>query len=479
MGIMRLYSGDEEKNIMFKKNLKISKRTVDSLVSSMDKLAKGDMNVRINEGADDGAGDLIKAFNQMGEHLQKRMMPVRKFNKVVNDRKRIAAALKESEQKFSEIVDNINDVFFQLSTRGVFQYVSPAAEKLFGYDTEKIIGNHIRKTTPTGELVKILEIIRKVSEGKTIEGLELNQINAKGVIVHTEINAVPLKRGEKIVAIVGIMRNISERKKSEIRLQAAYDKLKSTQSQLIQAEKLKVVGAMASGVAHEVKNPLGIIMQAVNFLEAEVSSSNNEQFLSVINMIKEAIKRADNIICGMLDFSRPAPLKLKPDDLNAVIHRSLGLINKQMTLKSTKTSLRLEENLPQVIIDSNQMQQVFINIMLNALQAMPNGGQLFLRTFTKKLTENEGIVGRRKTDLFSAGDTVVVCESEDTGQGIPKDKLDKIFDPFFTTKPPGQGTGLGLAIIRTIIEKHRGIINIESEEGKGTKVTVMLPVAHA
>ncbi len=463
---------------MFKKKLKISKRTVSSLVSSMDKLAKGNMNIRVNEDTDDEAGDLAKAFNRMGEHLQKRMIPVRKFNRVVNDHKRNATALKESEQKFSVIVDNINDVFFQLSPRGVFQYVSPAAEKLFGYDTEKIIGNHIKKTTPTSELVKILEIIRRVSEGKTIEGLELNQINKKGVIVCTEINTVPLKRGEKVVAILGIMQNISERKKSEIRLQAAYNKLKSTQSQLIQAEKLKVVGTMASGVAHEVKNPLGIIMQAVNFLEAEVSSSNNEQFMSVINMIKEAIKRADSIIRGMLDFSRPAPLKLKPSDLNTVIERSLGLVKKQLALKNTKTSMHIEDNLPLVMIDSNQMQQVFINIMLNAHQAMPNGGQLFLRTFTKKLTENEDIVGRRKTDLFAVGDTVVVCESEDTGQGIPKDKLDKVFDPFFTTKPPGQGTGLGLAIIRTIVEKHRGIINIESEAGKGTKVIIMLPVAY-
>lgn len=464
---------------MFKKNLKISKRTVNSLISSMDKLAKGDMTVRVNADTDDEAGDLAKAFNRMGEHLQKRMMPARKFNRVVNAHKRIAVALKESEQKFSEIVDNINDVFFQLSPRGVFQYVSPAAEKLFGYDTEIIIGSHIKKTTPTSELVKFLEIVRRVSEGKTIEGLELNQINKKGVIVHTEINAVPLKRGKKIVAIVGIMRNISERKKSEIRLQATYNKLKSTQSQLIQAEKLKVVGAMASGVAHEVKNPLGIIMQAVNFLEAEVSSNNNEQFLSVINMIKEAIKRADSIICGMLDFSRPAPLKLKPSDLNMVIERSLGLVEKQLVLKSTKTSIHAEDDLPQVMIDSNQMQQVFINIILNALQAMPSGGQLFLRTFTKILTESEGIVGRRTTDIFAVGDTVVVCESEDTGQGIPKDKLDKVFDPFFTTKPPGQGTGLGLAIIRTIVEKHRGIITIESEEGKGTKVIITLPVAYA
>jgi two-component system NtrC family sensor kinase len=178
----------------------------------------------------------------------------------------------------------------------------------------------------------------------------------------------------------------------------------------------------------------------------------------------------------LLNFSRQAPLELKACDMNAVMSASLGLVEKQLTLNNINVTEEFNEHLPPVTVDENQMKQVFINILLNALQAMPHGGELVLRTSIKALADLPEEITRRAMGSFRPGETALLCEVKDTGVGIPKDKLGRVFDPFFTTKPAGQGTGLGLAITRSIIEKHRGLIAIESKEGHGATVTIALPI---
>ncbi len=448
---------------------------IKALVTATNRLERGDMKVRSGEERDDEIGDLAAAFNRMVKSVNRKTVSVKMLSEDMARRKKTEVALRESEQKFRGLVENINDVVFQLSTDGVFQYVSPAIEKLYGFKSKDIIGYYIGITTPPEDMPKVKNVISAILKGKIVQRWELNQIDKNGKIICMEVSAAPMKKDGRIVAILGVMRDITERKKAQINLQMAYDELKETQSQLIQAEKLHVVGTLASGVAHEVKNPLGIIMQGVEYLEGEISQGK-ERLSPIYDMIKEAIKRADTIIRGMLDFSRPAPLELKPYELEKVVATSFNLVEKQLTLQNIKVIMNLAAEIPQILIDPNQMQQVFINIILNSVQAMPAGGELTIRTSTLELTKTGHSIGRRKTDFFKAGDTVVVCGIKDTGSGISKDKLDKVFDPFFTTKPTGQGTGLGLTIIRTIVEKHNGIINIESEKGKGTEVIVTLPI---
>lgn len=260
-------------------------------------------------------------------------------------------------------------------------------------------------------------------------------------------------------------------------LAQAYQELQHAHAMLVQAEKMAAVGQLASGIAHEVKNPLGIILNGVSYLEMSLGSQNGDsQAAEVIQMIKEAVQRSDKLIRGLLDFSRPAPLELKPGQISHVITSSLELVQKQLTVKNIDVSVDIDPTLPQVLLDENQMKQVFINMILNAFQAMPNGGTLSIQASLKTLTEVGGKVGSRATDVFQRGQTVLVCEVRDTGTGIPKELLSKIFEPFFTTKPPGQGTGLGLAITVGIIERHRGAMEIQSQEGKGTTMIVMLPL---
>ncbi len=260
-------------------------------------------------------------------------------------------------------------------------------------------------------------------------------------------------------------------------MEKAYKNLKEMQDMLIQAEKMNAVGRLASGIAHEVKNPLGIIRQGADYLEGKLSSSPEKNVSEILGIIKDNIKRADNIVNTLVDFSRASKLEKKPEDINSILESSLILIQHRAMLEDIRIIRELGRNLPNVSVDKSKMEQVFINIFLNAIQAMPRGGNLFLRTYQARLSEPKNSAARRGEDYFFAGENVLIVEIEDTGTGIPEENLKKIFDPFFTTKEPGQGTGLGLSVTENILNMHKGLIEIESKEGKGTKVIITLKIS--
>ena len=261
-------------------------------------------------------------------------------------------------------------------------------------------------------------------------------------------------------------------------LEKAYQELKQTQSLLVQAEKMAAVGQLASGIAHEVKNPLNIILQCINYLEPEIRPQGGQR-AEVLQAMREAVMTADRIIRGLLDFSKPTLLELKPTAIGAVIDASLVLVKNQLAKTQVRLMADVPATLPAVMLDEHQMKQVFLNVLLNALHAMPTGGTLTIRSYLKRLTERGHGVGLRASDMFRVGETVLMCEVEDTGTGISKENLPKVFNPFFTTKAPGEGVGLGLSITETIVKGHRGVIRIESEEGRGTRVIIALPIPKA
>lgn len=267
----------------------------------------------------------------------------------------------------------------------------------------------------------------------------------------------------------------AERKRAA-ELEQAYQELKRTQAMLVQAGKMTAIGQLASGIAHEVKNPLNIILQSVNYLEPELKAAGG-QTAELLQVIREAVMTADKIIRGLLDFSKPAPLELTATSIGSVLDASLLLVQNQLAARRIRLVKEVAADLPPVMLDQNQMKQVFINLLLNALQAMPNGGELFVRAARRVLTKPDIAIGARITDIFKLGDTVAVCEIEDTGTGIAREILHRVFNPFFTTKPPGEGIGLGLPITAAIVEGHRGLVHLESEEGRGTKAILMLPIA--
>jgi two-component system, NtrC family, sensor kinase len=229
----------------------------------------------------------------------------------------------------------------------------------------------------------------------------------------------------------------------------------STRQQLGRTEQLASVGRLAAGVAHEINNPLvGVLTFADMMREKENLDEQDRQDLEVI--IRET-KRVREIVRGLLDFARETPSNKTQLNVNDVLRQTVKLLGKREAFQSIYIVEDLAESLPLVSGDKSQLQQVFLNLTLNACEAMPQGGTLMVST--------------------AAGDNKIVVKVTDTGAGIKRAHLDQIFEPFFTTKPVGKGTGLGLSVSYGIIQQHGGTLEVESEVGKGSTFTISLPMA--
>lgn len=262
--------------------------------------------------------------------------------------------------------------------------------------------------------------------------------------------------------------------KRAVELKIAYDELKQMQEKLIQSEKLKAIGQLASGVAHEMRNPLGIIMQGVTYLE-QIISPEAEEPRETLSMLKDSAQRADKIVNSLLNYSRHAKLELYPENIEAILENSLNLVKRE--LKKIEVVKEIQKDMPKVLVDKSKIMQVFINLFMNAIHAMPETGRITMRSFVKELEEAINSINERSVYSFEAGEKVVIVEIEDSGTGITEENLKRIFDPFFTTKEPGKGTGLGLSVIRNIIIMHKGLIEVRSQVNKGTKIIITLKIS--
>lgn len=226
------------------------------------------------------------------------------------------------------------------------------------------------------------------------------------------------------------------------------------QAQLIQIEKLASIGELSSGIAHEINNPLAAVLGYSQLLS---SSVKDEQIKGDLKIIEESAIRCKKIVDGLLQFARASKEKTADVNINEVINKALSLLGNQLMLSKIEVNANLLESISPVSLNVPQIEQVFINIINNAKDAMKNGGQFEIKTY-----EENGSI----------------CVSlKDTGCGIPENIKGRIFDPFFTTKPVGQGTGLGLSISYGIIKSHNGTIEVESKENEGTKFIIKLPAA--
>jgi len=246
--------------------------------------------------------------------------------------------------------------------------------------------------------------------------------------------------------------------------------LQNANMKLMQAEKMESIGRLAAGVAHEVKNPLAIIQMGTDFLSQEVAK--DEVTGAVIKDIDEAVHRADTVIRGLLDFSRDKKLELTTGSINEVIENSLQLVGHEMRQRQIEVRTNLADNLPSLELDTNKLQQVFINLFMNAAHAMEREGILEVTSRLKALT-NQADLSRDRENRFKLGETVLWVEVKDNGPGIIQEDSGKIFDPFYTTKPVGEGTGLGLSVSRNIINLHHGAIDIQNRREGGASVVIM------
>jgi len=232
--------------------------------------------------------------------------------------------------------------------------------------------------------------------------------------------------------------------------------LKESQEQLIQAEKLTSLGQMAASIAHEINNPLAGVLVYTQLLSKKVAGDTlkEEEALDYLSKMESEVSRCSRIIRNLLDFARQTEPMLRLVDINQVIEQVLAMVGHQAQLQNVEVVKEFSPSLPKVMADFDQLQQIFTNLTLNAIQAMPDGGRLTIRS--------------------SAVDGEVRIDVQDTGCGISKENMGKLFTPFFTTKAKNKGVGLGLAVAHGIIERHKGRIKVQSEVGKGTTFSVYL-----
>jgi two-component system, NtrC family, sensor kinase len=255
------------------------------------------------------------------------------------------------------------------------------------------------------------------------------------------------------------------------KLKETYEELEVTQLQLIQAEKMDSIGKLSAGIAHEVKNPLAVIQLGINYIQKKLSV--NENLEGVIHDMEDAIFRADSVIKELVDFSASRELNLIKQELNPIIEESLLLVKHELTKHNVNVVNKLNDEIPQVEIDRNKLQQVFINLFMNAIHAMDGKGTLVVRTYTGILKEELKKHQLSNTGQHKLSNNVVVVEIEDTGTGIEIDNENKIFEPFFTTKKAGIGTGLGLTVTENIIRLHNAYIDIRNRNEGGVIVSIM------
>jgi two-component system NtrC family sensor kinase len=230
------------------------------------------------------------------------------------------------------------------------------------------------------------------------------------------------------------------------------------QELLMMAHKLKAVGTLTAGVAHELNNPINNIILTASMLQEDFKELSEEECLELVNDLVGQSERAQSIVRNLLDFARESEAELESHNVQDIIGETLRLAANQIKLAKVKVEGEMEENIPPIYGDRQQLEQVFLNLVLNALDAMPDSG--ILRITLSKTEDRE----------------FVAVRFEDTGIGIPKQHLRDIFDPFFTSKKAARGTGLGLSVSLGIVQRHGGDIRVESEVGKGTAFTVLLPV---
>lgn len=260
-------------------------------------------------------------------------------------------------------------------------------------------------------------------------------------------------------------------------------RLAETQSQLVQSAKMAAVGELAAGVAHEINNPLTTIIGLTSLLLKPEGDLDDEESREDLQMIYDEARRARDIVRGLLGFARADNPQRQPTDLNQIVENAVFLVYTKSVSQKVELIKELEA-LPEMLLDINQMKQVMVNLLNNAVQAMmgneaegrPARLTITTRLVTPTAKDKSGSLRGIDTAGKSAEPTVL-CKISDTGKGIRPEHLDKIFDPFFTTKEVGQGTGLGLSISFGIIEKHGGTIQVESTPGKGTTFTLTLPLS--
>jgi signal transduction histidine kinase/HAMP domain-containing protein len=457
-------------------------KPIQKLVFATDKVANGDLAQMVKVRRKDEIGKLASAFNRMTKSLKESREKIEEYNRTLEnkvkertmDLERTTRLLQAEYNRLDAIVNSPNLGIVIKDKDCNIRFMNKSLIDIFGNQIGKKCYEKFKGRKEKCEICPINEILVK---GKK----SLNFFEQDYAGNYYEVSAAPFRDEKGEIYILETRQDITEQKKLEMQveeytenlektnaeLQNAFKNLKETQAQLIQAEKMAGIGQLAAGVAHELNNPLGGILGYCQFaLEKitkkplkELTGEDISTYSQYLKDIEQQSQRCKVIIQSLLKFSRASVKEnLEPTDVNSVLKETFTFVKHQMEKHQVKLEEVLSPSLPPINGNVSQLQQVFTNLILNAIQAMPQGGKL---TVWDKVSED-----KKSIEISFA----------DTGEGISKENLNKIFEPFYTTKKVGQGTGLGLSVSYGIVKDHGGDIQVESIVGKGTTFTVFLPV---
>ena len=359
----------------------------------------------------------------------------------------VTRELLSTKRHFEVILNNMSEGILELTPKGRVIYVNPVAVQLIGMREEKILGALLTDFFQNASRDNLTSMLQQVGDEPLLadENVML-QLNSK--VVSISILPVQDEEGKSQMVIVS---DITDKLKAQ-------EELKRAQALMVRQEKLASIGTLASGVAHEMLNPLNIIgaIAQVMQLEEGLPDTIKENIGEILDQIRRATKITNNL--RMFSHSHEQAKETKHVNLNELFNQTFSLLKHDFKTENITIERDFDKKLRAIEADGDQLAQVFINLLNNAKGAMAGGSDKRIKVTTRN------------------DETGVMVSVSDNGAGIPKKYITKIFDPFFTTKSPGQGTGLGLSIVYSIIENHGGSIQVKSEEGKGATFHIHLPL---
>jgi two-component system sensor histidine kinase AtoS len=399
-------------------------RPVDSLLVAIRKLKGGNLDHRI-AGLTDEFGEVAAAFNDMAGFLKENIY-----------------RLEDSEKRYRMLFENASDAIFILEAEGEqagrIIAANRAAADMHGYTVDELVTMNITDLDTPETAQDAPETIRRILSGERIKA-ELTHLKKGGVLIHVEVSASLVDFGSHRY-ILAMDRDITERKQAEEALQ--------------RVEQMKVVGELAAGLAHEIKNPLAGMKVSIGVLLSELNLSDDDR--EVLTRVADEILRIELLMKELLNFARPPRPQFYVVDINKVLEKAAILSAKNPSFSAVKVVKEYDNRAPGTMADPMQLQQVFMNLLLNAADAMPEGGTISLKT------------------LYEEKSNVLQIMISDSGKGIDDKAMTRIFQPFFTTK--AKGTGLGLAITKRLIEQHGGSISVGNNPEGGATFKMVLPL---
>jgi PAS domain S-box-containing protein len=369
----------------------------------------------------------------------------------------------QASRRLAAIVESSDDAIVSKDLNGIITSWNQAAERIFGYRAEEIVGKPVTLLIPPGRDDEEPAILTRIRCGERIDHYETVRRRKDGSLLDISLTVSPIRDAQgNIVGASKVARDITRRKRAEEALRQNEEKLRQQaqelEQQLILSGRLVSLGEVTASMAHEFNNPLGIIM---GFVEDMLSSTEPaDPNYRALQIIDEESKRCRQIVRDLMEYARPRSTEFCSTSMADVIEKTLQLVENRLYKQKVTVEKTLESDLPRIQADSPQLEQVLVNLYLNAIDAMPEGGQLRVEA---KMAQSDGSA------------PMAVITVADSGFGIAETDLGKIFQPFFTAKKR-RGIGLGLPICQRIVKNHGGRIEVESQPGTGSTFRIYLPL---